>query len=549
MCHLDTDRFGFGEVVDFVEPEGRKGEWWWEDPSGHNPGPYREELTRLVEGIESGEIQAVIVYKLNRLVRDNGIQDALSKLFRRYGVHLIVGGRDMEIDTARGKYNAAQEAARAAEYRDQIEEDVERDLDYKFMLGQFTRNPSCYGVRSKGPKSQAIVFVDQEVANIRKIYEWFLGIGCRPLGIFQVAQKCMREGIRVAVGAKGHHAYFPDRVRSTQIRSILGNCMYKGYWQHNGERKPYPQLLLPPADGIGDPQPIVSPDIWELAQVKLADKKTCGKKAASSKRLLTGLAICGSCGQPCHANVKNLKNGGQQERWICPRRKGIERICFSDSFSSIFVPHLDEWVIDYLAPMLALEIQELLKEAESAPLRRELESLTEKLKQVRLLETEKLKAALSVLDDDQFAGLAASFRDDREALEQRISTLRPLLADDCRRIPANPRQLLEQDPGLLQDALNRCLHWIALTKEGVVAYSKLNRYIAGRYVMGPNDAEGRRQGRTVAPPDLETISECSAWFTDPSEFIAGRRYALGDAASRLTDIDLLPFEMTVSTPK
>lgn len=543
LNRMDAERFGFSRIEEYLEPEGRRGEWWWRDRKGHNPPPYREELTRMVEDIEAGEIQTVVVYKLNRLVRDSGVHDALVKLFRRYKVRLIEAGRDVELDTARGKSNAALEAARAAEFRDQIEEDIERDLDFKFLRGQFTRNPSCYGWRSKGRGSQAVIHIPEEIANVRTIFSWFLGLdGGRPLGVHQIAQRCMKEGMRIAVGAKGHKVNFPDRVRSNQIRSILGNPMYIGEWQHNRQRKPYPQLLIVPEDGFGEPQPVVAPDVWYAAEAKLAERVRVGKKAATSQRLLAGLVICGACGQPCHVNVHIRKSGIKRERWICPRREGIDRSCWGASYGSVLVDQLDRWIVDYAAPMLALEIDDIVREGQDGSLRREFEALNTKLEQTKELETHRLKQAISVLDETQFAAVASSLREDRIKLLARIDELRSLVKEDDRRIPTDPQALLATNPTLLQDALARSLYWIALTDKGVVAFTKLKRPLAGRYKSRPNEQKVR-QGRTVAPPDFDTLDECESWFVAPDQFIAGRRYSLGEAASRLSDTELFPFSL------
>ena len=126
--------------------------------------------------IIAGEIQAVIVYKPDRLVRDSGIADALHKLFRQYNVRFICQGRDQEIDSARGLYQATIDSAAARQWRDTISEEVRRDHDYKFKLRMFTRNPSCFGFRSAGRESQAVVPVYEEIGLVERIFRMFLGI-------------------------------------------------------------------------------------------------------------------------------------------------------------------------------------------------------------------------------------------------------------------------------------------------------------------------------------------------------------------------------------
>jgi len=198
--------------------------------------------------------------------------------------------------------------------------------------------------------------------------------------------------------------------------------------------------------------------------------------------------------------------------------------------------------------MLALELEDLVQEGKDGSIQRELDAVTAKLAETIRLETMELKKAMTVLDEVQLAQVAAAFREDRLKLNQRLEELRLLTKEDGRRIPTDPKRLLEEDPQLLKDALSRTIHWIALTDKGVVAHTTLGRHLAGRYRSRPNKAKVR-QGREVSPPDLETLDECTSWFSDPARFLEGRRYALGEASNRLSDAELFPFQVTAELPK
>jgi DNA invertase Pin-like site-specific DNA recombinase len=538
VCRADCERFGFGRVIVVREREGCHGEWYWDDDDVPLSPPHREELGELVRAIKRGEVQVVVAFKLNRLVRDVGVWDALSNLFLRYGVRLIVGGRDLELETARGKCDASIEAARSREWRDEISENVQRDHDYKFRLGLFTRNPSCYGFRSAGRDTQGVVFIYEELRVVRRIFDMACGRhGGPPMGHYQIARRLMDEGVTTAVGARGHKTKRPGRVDGSQVRNILQNCMYVGLWQHNKERKTFPQLFVPPEDGIGDPAPWIPQDLWDEAQARLSATPKLGSQAGNLKRMLSGLVVCGACGRPCHAH----KTIAGAHRWICPHRSGRHKTCTGSSYASIRIDELDQWVLEYLAPMLAIEVQDVLDERLNSPLLAQMMAKEAQLAELKEVETKQLKMAMRTLDEYAFTALARSLREEREQLELEVADAKRLVSTATVFPGLEAQQLWAKEPEILKGALTRCLRWVALTDMGVLPYTKLGSYTPGRFVEKDltvyNTADNHR---TIAPPDEEAWMDCQHWITDKSAFAAGRRYSLGTRGERLPLDALVP---------
>lgn len=529
ICRSDAEKHGFGQVLEYIEKEGVKGDWHWDDEDFNYPGPHRLQLTRLVKAIKTAQVQAVIVYKLNRLTRDNGVEDAFTKLCQKYNVRLIVNGRDMELDTARGRWQSASEAARAREFRDQISEDIKRDHDWKFERLMFTRNPSCLGFRSAG--YQQIEFRHEELALVRSIFEWFTGAnGEVPLGEYQIAQKCMKEGIVVSCGAKNHGIRDRTKVTVGQIRSILENPMYIGEWQHNKRRKPYPQLLIPQQDLDVEPRPAIPRELWDAAAARLATKTKYGSRVATSKRLLAGLVVCSSCGLPCHVTRIKGPDGVVRERWYCGKRFGKQRSCFGESYSTCLVTDLDHWIKEYMCPMLALEIQEILGERKLSPVRVEFEKLKSELAELKRIEKERLAFAIKALDDFAFAELAKSLREERENKERALADYRRLFGgSDQENTVHTGIDLSSTEPEVLRAAIHRSIRWITVTKDGVIAYNKLGNYYAGGFEA--RDAAKLLQvgsSRGIRPPNSQDAINAIDWLTDRATFAAGRRLVLDD---------------------
>ena len=551
IIRADTEKFGFGKVIEIAEPEGDKGHWWFDDHEGRNPQPYRSGLTKAVDLIRSGEAQAIVVYKISRIVRDNGVHDAIAKLCREHGVRLISGGRDQELDTAKGLCDSAIDAARAREWRDSISEDVLRDKDYKFQKLLFTKDPSCYGMRSKGRGTQAVEFVHEELGVVRQVFDWYVGRGGPRLGTHQIAQRLMELGIPLSVGARGHKAKDPSVVLSTQVTNLLQNPQYAAMWEMGGKRiagrrvrgelKHFPRLLVPPRDGVGEPAPCVDPEIWWEAQRLLDSRPRAGAKAAGSERILAGLVVCGACGRNMHLQPKTLEGGAKTWRWHCSHRsKGRTRTCFGSSTASITMDELDDWAREYLAPMVAADLEELRRERESGPLAREAKELEAALATAREAETIALRRALT-LDEGQFAALSRSLREEREGLERRLREARELLGDGGSLAAYDPETLPTAASADLKEALRRMVRWVALTAEGVVVLTAGGWLMAARYRERDLTVYGTAENRrSVLPPELEDYQTCGEWFADPASFVAGRRWALGACGDRLSAAELLP---------
>ncbi len=540
FCERYAKLFGFTDVTIYMEEEGQKGDWWWEDRQMSYNGPHRPELTKLINDISSGAIQAVLVYKNDRLARDSGIADALHKIFRTHCVHYICNGIDASIDTARGLYAASVESAASRQWRDNISEEIRRDHDYKFQLRKFTRNPACFGFRSAGRGTGRAIPQYKELALVRRIYRMFLGIGTPALGPYQIGNVLSKEGISVTSGCKGHKTKGLERVQGTSIKQILENSMYAGLWVHNGERAFYDLLLVEPEDGVGEKTTAI-PETWYYqAQAKFEQSAPTGRKAATSTRMLSGLVVCGACGRVCHPNTKNVKNGLKIHRWICPYRYGATKCCFGNSYSTLVTNELDSWAIDHLIPFLARELNLINSEGQGLDLANKKKELEHQVAAAKNKEIEALKTALGVIDKDQFEILAQSLLDDRKDLERKLMDVNSQLGNHNHAF-FKPEDLLSNDPKLIKEALKRFIKWIALTDKGITVLTSLGTYFGAEFKeVDMTRFRGINNRRSVLPPSLTSTANCLSWISNHNAFLAGRRDALGSKAKHKTDQDLLP---------
>ncbi len=545
FCRQVCGYYGFAEenITIYEEPEGNKGEWYWQDTLSRNPGPWRPELTRMMNDIANGKIDIVIIWRSDRLVRDNGVGDAIAKEFRRFGTRLICGHRDMGLDTATGLYQFNVEAANNRRYRDQTSEDIRRDHEFKMMLGLFTRNPSCYGFRSKGRGTQSVEPIWDELDLVNRIFRLFVyGEGeCGPMGINAIANLLMDEGISIAVGAKGHKAAHPERVNTPGIRTILTNCQYVGKFRHNKQEYDVKALLVSSRDGKGTLETVVPLTLYEAAQQKIKLTDRPGKKSVYSEHLLSGLLICAYCGRPLHVHYEPKRNDGLTSKWFVCSNRRPPRYCKPYGMRMLQEDVLDNWVLKELAPLLMLEIISIQNSAGRDADIQALASTENQIIELYKKETKSLRDMIGVFDNEQITRIAVDYRCEREQLGRKADELRRRLKphDD---FPDLSAETLAQMPtSTIKDALRRAVQWIAIGKDGVTVLTSFGTYIGTTFIDIPKGTyftSGTRTG--IAVPTPATMLQCLSYLPSPADFIKGRRASMGPRAEVLSDEEILP---------
>lgn len=523
------------EVRIYADPEGVKGEWWWEDTDGRNPRPWRLELTRLVRDIEAGVVGAVVVWRSDRLYRDAGVCDGLARLFIKHQVRVVMQGREVDPGSADGRFHVTMEAANNRRWRDQISEDVRRDHDLKARLGLFTRNPSCLGFRSKGKGSQAVEPIEQELEVVRRIYHLYVhGEDCQPpMSTSGIAKKLMREGLVVSVGAKGHKIKDDRVVHESQIRTILTNPMYVGKWRHQGQIYDCPALRV---CGPSGRDRAISVELFEAAQAKLARPKTRNEKSRHSPHLLTGLVVCGGCGRPMQLGSK----------------RGSDARVFRCSYKNLGCPRgasvgvrenvLDGWVLNTLLPLVRSRVGQSKEDADAQALQAEQAKLERRVQELLAKEGFQLAELLGKVEPEQIAAIASQLRSERMMVEHRLRQVHEQLSQSSETANLTDDAIRDLAPLRLKHALMSLLCWIALTKHGVVVYTRTGAVIAANYdeseLLRYKTAGG---ARLVGEPTVASAACCAQWFPCPERFVVGRRHVLGNSALGMGDSELLPF--------
>jgi site-specific DNA recombinase len=539
-CSQDAQSFGFAEanIVIFEEPEGQKGDWYWDDGKARFDGPHRPELTNLMRRVESGDIDVVMVYKADRLYRDNGVADALVKRFRELGVRLIAQGRDLEVHSARGLYQAAVDGAAARQWRDQISEDIRRDHKFKAERGMFSRNPSCLGFRSKGRGTQAVDPIPEELEIVRRVFALFVHgeNGEGPLGITAIASRFMDEGVRIAVSARNHKVKHPDMVHTSQIRYILTNCMYVGRWRHLGKEFETERLLVPGIDG--GPETVVPLALYEAAQRKLERSHVPGKKGLGPAHLLTSIAVCGECGRPLTTQHRTRSDGTRRLHFKCPHVRG-DRPCSRDGTRLIQGEELDRWLFENLSPLLGAELKQLESSSGRDALLEKKAALERRIAEQLERESTELVRLSTVLDSVQLAGVATKLREARMALGANLADVSAQIVSPNQPDASELLNLRDLPLAKAKELIRRSLLWLAVTHRGVVAMTTWGSYCAAPFVEAPKGYKTRESKRRIGATCPLASLGCASWFVNPDEFVRGQREYQPARTRNLADHEVL----------
>lgn len=324
----------------------------------------RPMLDELLDMVEAGEVDVVLVYKIDRLSRDTGDTLTLLKFFSEHGVELHTAAGPIE-DTPEGELLVTLLAAVGKFERRNIAERSRRGKKKHSQSGRVLAGGAPYGYRYiKGHGKFEID--DSEAPHVKKIYHWYVHEG---LSMNQIARRLYDEGVP-SRGSNSSKSPNPRRVwHAEQVRSILRGEAYTGVW-HWGKRKqvvaqnprkPRPTMkhssqpdkaektshvLHDPSEWIQVKIPaIISRELWEQAQVRVKQNQERAGRNCKREYLLRGVVKCGECGRKMTGITLTAGSGRVTLVYRCSGRKDTRAVGVPRCNSkNITASKLEEWV-------------------------------------------------------------------------------------------------------------------------------------------------------------------------------------------------------------
>lgn len=252
----------------------------------------RLELVALLEAGRQRAFQRVIVHAVDRLTRgDVSLWGYLQVELGQHGVTIESATEQLD-NSSIGQVIQTLHAWKAGTERASIVERSKRGRDYRLAAGQLaTGGADLFGYRRDETRHKRVIY-EPEAAIVRRIYELYSG----GMSIRAVAMLLSSEG--VARPKPGHASRRYAEWATSTINEMLHNPAYKGETialRDDSNSRPYPpsrHIHLPP----GVTPAIVTPELWDVVQARLATNHGDNKRNEARPYLLRGHIWCGVCG-------------------------------------------------------------------------------------------------------------------------------------------------------------------------------------------------------------------------------------------------------------
>lgn len=265
----------------------------------------RPAWNRMLADVDSGRINAIIVYHGDRLVRRPEDLADLIRLADSKGVKLANPTGMYDLDKSR-----LEPWIRAAFAEEESQRTSERRKDqYRRWRAEGRVRPGGRGGRPYGFETDGITHIPAETTVIREMAERVLA--GEPTGA--IARGVSARGARTPTGAPFSHA---------TVRKMLARPRLAG--------------LMPDGENKGAWEPVLDRETWEQVRRLLDTKASRHTHATNARRwLLSGIAVCGACGQPLAIKTENRPGKVNGYRCVTPGCRRVQRS----------QPVLDEYII------------------------------------------------------------------------------------------------------------------------------------------------------------------------------------------------------------
>jgi site-specific DNA recombinase len=291
----------------------------------------RPALKELLNKIEAGAIDCVVVYKVDRLSRSLLDFARLMSLFDRHGVSFVSVTQEFNTTTSLGRLTLNILLSFAQFERELIGERTRDKLGAARRKGKWIGGIPVlgYDVAAKGG---LVVNVD-EAERVREIFT----IAAESETLAEALVEVNRRGLMTKQWtSEGGRLHASQAFGATSLSALLGNVQYKGVISHKGTLYP------------GEQEALVSAELWDEVNRKLGRKGRSqrGRKHARQDALLLDVLRCGGCGARMVPTF-TTKQGQRYRYYPCERAK--RRECKQ---RPVAAEDLDVSVLRHMEPIL-----------------------------------------------------------------------------------------------------------------------------------------------------------------------------------------------------
>jgi site-specific DNA recombinase len=403
-------------------------------------GKRRPEYQRLLEDIDAGAVDAVVVYHADRLHRHPRELEDFIDLCQRTKTKLATVSGDLDLSTHEGQLLARITGAVARKESDDKSRRIQRKHQELAQAGK----PSGGGTRPFGFESDQHTIRPAEAAIIRECATRFLaGVPLRAL-----CTDLNERGVATVMGK----SWSPQT-----LRSLLKSGRISGQRDHHGE-------IVAKASW----EAIITPAETQRIRAKLNDPNRRTNRTAR-RYLLSRLLRCGHCGVKLYARPRD--DGSR--RYVCASGPGFGGCGKTTVMADPLEAFIVEAVLHRLdSPELAASMNGTPDDPEGAGLQAEIEAAEAQL------------AELSQLWGEQVIG-RQEWLTARAPIEQRVTLAKRQLAVLNRTTALSPH---------VGNATSLREHWaeLTLTRQEQIVAAVVDHVVVGPAVRGRNRFDSSR---------------------------------------------------------
>jgi site-specific DNA recombinase len=322
------------------------------EPGASAMDDHRPEFQRMIERAcdDDHPIDVIVVHSFSRFFRDAFGLEMYVRRLAKHNVRLVSITQELGDDPA--QVMMRQVIALFDEYQSRENgKHVLRAMKENARQGFYngSRLPLGYAVaevEKRGHRTKKKLIVDPvEAETVRMIYRLYLEgeAGKGPMGVKEVTKTLNGRGLRTRLGA---------RFGVASVHKVLTNPVYAGRWRFNkreaktGRAKAESEVIE-----IAVP-PIIETEVFDKAQasLKARDPRVLPPRVVTGPILLTGLAVCATCGGAMTLRTGTSKSGKVHRYYSCSTAARVGKTGCKGR--SIPMDRLDGLVTTHLADRL-----------------------------------------------------------------------------------------------------------------------------------------------------------------------------------------------------
>jgi site-specific DNA recombinase len=221
----------------------------------------RPALQRLLQDIDAGRVQVVVVYKVDRLTRSLADFAKLVEVFEKKGVSFVSVTQQFNTTTSMGRLMLNVLLSFAQFEREVTGERIRDKIAASKKKGMWMGGTPPIGYEVNGRRLEV---VRDQAATVQHIFRRYTELGCITL----LARDLARDGMRTRrYSSTAGRSFGGCAFSRGHVHRILTNRMYLGQIEHRGAVYP------------GEHAAIIDEELWERVQTRIAANRNGHKRS------------------------------------------------------------------------------------------------------------------------------------------------------------------------------------------------------------------------------------------------------------------------------